>query len=477
MNTVGEAGYKVVEGGFIHEFPNATINSEEILLPYTTKFVQFFRRLSAKTKKLIGGNISGVNLFKTDHTKLLITALDVFLQEDYLKVAIGFTGYFGLQKTWDTAVFAALNNKSSVIQGMIEAGASRKLDRKRRDYWERDQASLLAMYYLINQERNSFVEWGNGFYYGSGNTESWNYYKEGVPKNIAYQPTNMMKIDIGIPDQVFVPGREYMTYQYKTVEGGDYTVIGNTSSTSVKHAELSVVGETTSDDLLVGELPIVPTYVYYVEGSVPKYHSSVKTTPLEGVACRNYSKGIVMFRTDTFGYSTEFLKTNVTVQLPSDGEYKEINFDGSLGSSVTETLLHGYQGKVFARIQPTSSPTPVTTFSPTPRIYCDEVACQSNGDSNAFCVYGDHCSCSIAEGFVCATEPTDGSGECQQEILCVPSLLVTPSSAPSLAPTVGEMFLSLSPTTKIDGDVDSGGSALKISRVGLIVVGIAVVLV
>ena len=91
MNTVGSNGYKVVKGGYISEFPNATIQSEEILLPYSTKFVQFFRILSDKTKKLIGGNISGVNLFKTDHTKLLITALDVFLQEDYLKVSIGFT--------------------------------------------------------------------------------------------------------------------------------------------------------------------------------------------------------------------------------------------------------------------------------------------------------------------------------------------------------------------------------------------------
>ena len=35
--------------------------------------------------------------------------------------------------------------------------------------------------------------------YGSANSESHNFWVDGVPLNMAYQPTEMMKIDIGVP--------------------------------------------------------------------------------------------------------------------------------------------------------------------------------------------------------------------------------------------------------------------------------------
>lgn len=318
--------------------------------------------------------------------------------------------------------------------------------------------SLLAIYYLINQERDSFVEWGNGFYYGSGNTESWNYYKSGVPKNVAYQPTNMMKFDIGIPDKVKVKGRDYLVYQYKTDEG-DYTVIGNTSSTTVNHAELSLAGSNVEDDVLVGSLPIIPTYVYYVEGTVVKgFHSTVKTSPLEGVVARNYTKGITMFRTDMFGYSDEFLKTNITLLLPNDGEYRQVLYDGMLSEIVTETILFGYEGKIFSRKEHTASKTP-SPSAPEETQHCDIADCKSKGDINAVCVFGHHCMCSTDEGFECASDPANK--ECQPEILCVPSFITPTPSIPSKPTSLPTVLVE-------DADTTSSCSETYVSILGVL---------
>jgi hypothetical protein len=98
----------VIQGSFIAEHANATFQSDEIVYSYTTALVQLLRAIAEKTKKLIGGNVSGVNLFKEAAASLLIKALDVFLQEDYYHTSIGLTGFFGLQKTWNTAVYAAM---------------------------------------------------------------------------------------------------------------------------------------------------------------------------------------------------------------------------------------------------------------------------------------------------------------------------------------------------------------------------------
>jgi hypothetical protein len=208
MNTVGENQYKVVDGGRLHEYANATVQSDEIVYTYSELFVSFLRAIATKAKKFVGGNVSGVNLFKSKANSLLITALDLLLQEDYYHAGLGLTGYFGIQKSWDTAVYAALG-KRSVLQGMIENGASRYWDRSLEVNWQRDQKGLLAAYYLMSQgNATSFLCWGNGFWYGSINTLSHNYWKSGVPQNVAYQPTAMMQVDIGEPVQGTVEVRD-----------------------------------------------------------------------------------------------------------------------------------------------------------------------------------------------------------------------------------------------------------------------------
>ena len=49
--------------------------------------------------------------------------------------------------------------------------------------------------------------------------------------------------------------------------------------------------------------------------------------------------------------------------------------------------------------------------------------CREHGDENSYCVYGDHCSCSI--GFICDginhLGILNGAGECAPGVSCIPS--------------------------------------------------------
>ena len=52
---------------------------------------------------------------------------------------------------------------------------------------------------------------------------------------------------------------------------------------------------------------------------------------------------------------------------------------------------------------------------------CLSVDCKAHGDVDAFCVYGDHCSCSYDAGFMCEGD-ADASvfRECERDVGCVP---------------------------------------------------------
>jgi hypothetical protein len=139
-----------------------------------------------------------------------------------------------------------------------------------------------------------------------------------------------------------------MTYQFKTVEPlSDYTYVGNTSATTLFHAELDI-GTSEALGLRPGEHVVLPTFTYYYT-KLGDYPSSMIRSATECVLARHFTKGLVLYRTDTFGSSASFRLTNETVSLPSDADYWEVQFDGSLKGPVTETVIGGYEGKIFVR--------------------------------------------------------------------------------------------------------------------------------
>ena len=175
----------------------------------------------------------------------------------------------------------------------------------------------------------------------------------------------MLKADIGTPQTSlknlsYNLNRKFMTYQTRTkVPLSDYTVIGNTTSTRLYHPELSPQGY----------LDVVPSLVYYLQRG--SSHPSIPTTPVSCVLAREYTKGLVIYRTnvygggDLYGGSAKFLLTNVTVQLPviPGFFYRRVLFNGSLSGPVHSVTIGGYEGMVFVSVPSTSAQ------SSSPRMY------------------------------------------------------------------------------------------------------------
>ena len=363
LKMLGPSVFPITKGGKLAEAPASTIgsgrvNDTMVSEAFQTQFTKILALIRTVTKsKWLSGNISGVNLFASASSAVrsFITVLDVFLREEYLTSSIGLTGYFGVQKMWDIFAYSAVG-KVNVVQGMIRYGAVRLVNATTPANWQRDLTSLLAQYYLINVPKyTTYQSWGNGYYYGSANTYGGaNFYISGVPMNIAYQPTRMLKVDIGIPktrveDLATFPGiasgvakREFMAYQTRTsVPLNDYTVIGFANESRVVHPEVSTTGF----------LDTIPSMIYYLQRSA-KDHPQIKHTPIDCVLAREYTKGLVLYRTDVYGNSLSFMKSSVLVTLPKGINYRRIRFDGSLDPiPVNGTVtLFGYEGAIFVAV-------------------------------------------------------------------------------------------------------------------------------
>jgi hypothetical protein len=187
LKMLGPNDFPITRGGHLIEY-NGLVNSTDAFNAYQVGFAAILAAIGAKSKsKYITGNISGVNIFGSVNFQALLSVLSFFLREQYLTAGLGLTGASGLQKIWDNFAYAALGKKS-LIQGQLWDGAIFLADKTKRSNWERDIGTLLAVYYLMNVPGyTSYQSWGNSYVYGSSNTATYNYYKAGVPMNMAYQ--------------------------------------------------------------------------------------------------------------------------------------------------------------------------------------------------------------------------------------------------------------------------------------------------
>lgn len=347
LKLVGSAEYAVATGGALIEL-NYTASSDQIVEPYTLAFAQMLARIREATRRWIAANVSGRNLFMETATRAYLRTLSFLLREDYLSVATGLTGYFGHLKAWDVAASAAIGVRS-LVQCMLRHGRAVELGKEVKEHWEWDQESCLAQYYLLQFPGYTYLNvWGNGFNYGSVNTYSSNWWRPGVPMNVAYQPTSMLRADIGEPEpeatKALQPHNEPISYMVRTAEPlSDYTVLGDSSQARLHHAELDETGS----------LETQPSRVFYLargEASV------ISGAPQTAVLARRYTRGLVLFRTDLFGHSQEFMESESEV-LPLDGWYRRVSRSeggslqgGSLlGEPINEIRLKGYEGAVLVK--------------------------------------------------------------------------------------------------------------------------------
>lgn len=296
---------------------------------YKRQFSAFLHNLAQRQPDaLIGLNIGTANLYGRNGQGELADAGTLYLREHYIFPSTGLSGYAGINKFWDNSALAS-TGQNVIFQATTRYGRVGYFGNTQA-HWEADQYASLAVFYLNYHPGISyFHQWNAGFVYGSGNTSIDNFYQAGVPKNIAYQPTHLLEIDLGAPANTLPQDKEPMSLMLSTQTPlSDYSIVGDSTSLTVVHPELPN-----------GLLEVKPTFTYfaYQSGQV------IPGAPADMVLAREFEHGRVLYRTDFSGKSQSFYAvTPITIQL--EQPMRPVLANGEVGEYVTEITVGGYQG-------------------------------------------------------------------------------------------------------------------------------------
>jgi uncharacterized repeat protein (TIGR01451 family) len=210
---------------------------------------------------------------------------------------------------------------------------------------------MLATFYMINvPNRMAILFWNHSYTYGSSNTSTSTYWKAGVPKNYAYQPTKMLQFDIGVPANTIPEGKRPMDLAWQ-VTGGGLTKIGDTTSTQLTLPDGTVV-------------PTTPTYIYILHQIDSRQYRGGNglSIPYDAVYARNYTNGLILSRLKiTIANIPNYGTNTVTVPLP--GVFRVLNYDGTLGPPVTEVSIRGGEGIILVPDSQSSTPNVQLTIT------------------------------------------------------------------------------------------------------------------
>lgn len=327
---IGGNQFVVYSGGHVAEL-DAIAGSKQAQQVYQQQFANFLLGLSElDSDALISVNIGTANLYGRNGQSHLIESASLYLREHYLFPSTGFSGYAGLSKFWDNSALAHAGKKV-IYQATTRYGRVEYFGNNQ-DNWQQDQYSALAAYYLNHHNSGSlFNQWNNGYLYGSDNTTESNFYQSGIAKNIAYQPTALLSIDLGEPANHIPSGFDPIPLMLstQTPSPADYTIVGNSANPEVVHA-----------DLPEGIEYITPTHTYFLYRSA---QNVVSGGPAEMVLAREFTKGKVLYRTDFHGKNRDYYSAQpVTITL--DEPMRPVDQHGNVGDYVSEVELAGYQG-------------------------------------------------------------------------------------------------------------------------------------
>ncbi|EKO3822779.1 hypothetical protein NTH40_004361 [Vibrio harveyi] len=327
---LGANQFYIYSGGMLDEL-GLVAGSQAADDAYKAQFSAFLNKLATlDPDALIGLNIGTANLYGRNGQSHLVKAGSLYLREHYLFPSTGFSGYAGLAKFWDNAALAKAGQKV-IYQATTRYGRVQYFGNTE-DNWTQDQYSALAAFYLNHHSGYSyFNQWNSGYLYGSNNTTVDNFWKAGVPKNIAYQPSALLAVDLGEPVNQIPEGFTAIPLMMSTStpSAADYTVVGDSSMNEVVHT-----------DLPDGLAHVLPTYTYFAFRSE---ESVVSDGPIEMVLAREFSKGRVLYRTDFFGKSADyFTAPKITITL--DKPMRPVDKDGNVGDYVSDIHIGGYEG-------------------------------------------------------------------------------------------------------------------------------------
>lgn len=327
---IGRNQFEVYSGGTVCEL-GFIVGSVEADNVYKEQFSAFLNGLQInQDRPSIGLNIGTANLYGRNGQAHLIKAGDLYFREQYLFPSTGFSGFNGLSKFWDNSALAYAGS-NVIFQATTRFGRVQFLGNNQ-DNWQQDQYSNLVIYYLNAQPTHSyFNQWSGSYVYGSGNTTKDNYWKSGVPKNIAYQPTELLKIELGNPTNQIPTHLKPIPLMISTLNPApnDYTIIGDSTNNHIMHPALPN-----------GMVRLLPTYTYFAYRTD---ENAVEGGPQEMVVAREFEHGRVLFRTDFYGKNPDFYsapKLNIPLKKPM----RPVDTNGNIGDYVKEVTLSGYQG-------------------------------------------------------------------------------------------------------------------------------------
>lgn len=330
---LGSNQFDVYSGGNIAEL-GAIAGSTEADQGYKQQFSAFLKRLTAvNDKPLIGLNIGTANLYGRNGQSHLIGAGNLYFREHYIFPSTGFSGYGGLSKFWDNSALGYSGSK--VIQQATTRYGRVQFFGNNQENWQQDQYSTLAIYYLNHHpEQSYFNQWNSGYVYGSNNTTTDNFWKVGVPKNMAYRPTPLLNVDLGVPSEAIPKGFQPLTLMLstRTPKPKGYTIVGNTSQSRIDHP-----------DLPNGKVSLLPTNTYFLYQSDKQV---VEGGPADMVIAREFEHGRVLYRTDFYGKNADFYAVE-KVSIRLDPPMKPVATDGKVGEYIDEVQIGGYQGLIL----------------------------------------------------------------------------------------------------------------------------------
>ncbi|PKH07628.1 hypothetical protein [Moritella sp. Urea-trap-13] len=312
----------------------------ELQLPIKQVSPHYWQQLSAFTQKLqqagterwIGANISNLNLFTEPDLLPVKNGFNFFVREDYIHPSMGLAHRDGLLQRWEHFVLVA-QGKRNILMANTRKGGKVSWQGHTAANWEHDKSTNLAIFYLLNNPSLDFYQqWNNSFYYSSANTESDNFYQAGIPKNVAYQPTSMLRHDIGKP--IAAPA--------------------NYPAVSYVDADNNIIATSRDNQLSVNDqlLSITPSHWFYLhQQTTSTFPWQQVQPPKTAVIARLYQQGLILYYTDLHGKNKIFgQQATTTVALP--GQYRRLNADGSLGKLTDTITLTGYQGVILIPEQP-----------------------------------------------------------------------------------------------------------------------------
>lgn len=353
------SGGTTIEGKAL-KYGDGGVRDPTMAYKYAEAFIDLWSQIKKETKS----NWIGINTFQPYRWPLMrpfveSDTFDFFINEDTIRAVQPYiergSELYGFSKIWFVPAMNKIGKKIFMM-GYLSPGDGLS---NTEEGWKRRKEAVLAVYYLWNiPGMTVFVANADYYYEMGGNTGPKMYYKGGVPYDIAMQPTEMLEVDIGVPNNA-PKGYSYVPYLACAPYDKPYyycsTIVGNSGDKALTlpgYGTGTIKTFPTNQYFLYAKYEGEKDVANYLEGTAPSNSAPGTKIPVDMVIARSYTKGLVLYRTsygglqgENFNHYTNF--NQITISLPD--VYQRILPDGTLAKPSKTIELRGYEGAILKK--------------------------------------------------------------------------------------------------------------------------------